>query len=325
MNFPNSARRKRWPRRSVSIANTARVRLPRATTSGPSEHARTIPPLNVPQSSSCPPLLFDWFVPCPRGLEAPLAAELSEIGERHVANAPLSGGGSLIVGAQVPGGVHFRGGWAAGMAANLHSRIASRVLLKVAQGAYRSEHDIYELRISSDGSNGSRPARRCASISPRSNRRCSSLEFATLRVKDAVCDRLREVSRRAAEHRYRAARRPRLRVPHDERMHALSRHLRRTALQARLASGQRRRAAARKSRGRHPAPDWLDARHAALRSDVRQRHLPRRSGANRAEHRAGQRPALRLRKAEAVHPGVAEAEDAPLSKQRAPPAPRKPS
>ena len=46
--------------------------------------------------------LFDWFVPCPRGLEAPLAAELTEIGERHVASAPLSGGGSLIVGAQVP-------------------------------------------------------------------------------------------------------------------------------------------------------------------------------------------------------------------------------
>jgi len=38
--------------------------------------------------------LFDWFVPCPRGLEAPLAAELSEIGERHVASAPLSGGHS---------------------------------------------------------------------------------------------------------------------------------------------------------------------------------------------------------------------------------------
>ncbi len=90
-------------------------------------------------------LLFDWFLPCPRGLEAPLAAELAEIGERHIAAAQLTAVGSLKVGAQVPGGVHFRGTWVAGMAANLHSRIASHVLLKVAHGPYRNENDIYEL------------------------------------------------------------------------------------------------------------------------------------------------------------------------------------
>ncbi|KXU90648.1 DNA methyltransferase [Caballeronia megalochromosomata] len=138
--------------------------------------------------------LFDWFVPCPRGLEAPLAAELSEIGEHHVANAPLSGGGSLIVGAQVPGGVHFRGGWVAGMAANLHSRIASRVLLKVAHGPYRNEHDIYELTHQQRWEQWFTPSQTMRVDLTAIKSPVKSLEFTTLRVKDAVCDRLRDVA-----------------------------------------------------------------------------------------------------------------------------------
>jgi putative N6-adenine-specific DNA methylase len=48
---------------------------------------------------------FDFFLPCPRGLEASLAAELAEIAAKHLNGAPFTAG------AQVPGGVHFRGGW----------------------------------------------------------------------------------------------------------------------------------------------------------------------------------------------------------------------
>jgi len=33
------------------------------------------------------------------------------------------------------------------MAANLHSRLASRVLREVAQGEYRDERDLYELAL----------------------------------------------------------------------------------------------------------------------------------------------------------------------------------
>ena len=84
---------------------------------------------------------FDFFLPCPRGLEASLATELAEIAAKHLNGAPFTAG------AQVPGGVHFRGGWAAGMAANLHSRLASRVLLKIAHRPYRSEQDIYALAL----------------------------------------------------------------------------------------------------------------------------------------------------------------------------------
>ncbi|MGF6756395.1 THUMP domain-containing class I SAM-dependent RNA methyltransferase [Paraburkholderia sp. GAS42] len=131
---------------------------------------------------------FDFFVPCPRGLEAALASELAEIGARHLGGAPFEPG------AQVPGGVHFRGGWAAGMAANLHSRIASRVLLKIAHRPYRSEQDIYALALEQHwekwfSANETLRVDVTAIKSP-----LRSLEFATLRVKDAICDRLREKS-----------------------------------------------------------------------------------------------------------------------------------
>lgn len=92
----------------------------------------------------------------------------------------------------VPGGVSFEGGWDTCYRTNLWSRIASRVLWKVQDFAYRNEDDVYSavkalewpryfdvqctLRVNVT-----------AQKSP-----LRSLEFATLRVKDAVCDRFRE-------------------------------------------------------------------------------------------------------------------------------------
>ncbi|MBB5441501.1 MULTISPECIES: class I SAM-dependent RNA methyltransferase [unclassified Paraburkholderia] len=131
---------------------------------------------------------FDFFLPCPRGLEAPLAAELAEIAAKHL------NGAAFTDGAQVPGGVHFRGGWAAGMAANLHSRLASRVLLKIAQRPYRSEQDIYALALEQRWEQwfSAHDTLRVDVTAIKSPLR--SLEFTTLRVKDAICDRLREKS-----------------------------------------------------------------------------------------------------------------------------------
>ncbi|WP_233828256.1 THUMP domain-containing class I SAM-dependent RNA methyltransferase [Paraburkholderia sp. ZP32-5] len=131
---------------------------------------------------------FDFFLPCPRGLEAPLAAELAEIASQHL------NGAAFTAGAQVPGGVHFRGGWAAGMAANLHSRLASRVLLKIAQRPYRSEQDIYALALEQRWEQwfSAHETLRVDVTAIKSPLR--SLEFTTLRVKDAICDRLREKS-----------------------------------------------------------------------------------------------------------------------------------
>ncbi len=129
---------------------------------------------------------FEFFIPCPRGLEAALAAELADIAGRHLNGAPFTAG------AQVPGGVHFKGGWAAGMAANLHSRIASRVLLKIAHRPYRNEQDVYALALEQRWEQwfSAHETLRVDVTAIKSPLR--SLEFATLRVKDAICDRLRD-------------------------------------------------------------------------------------------------------------------------------------
>ncbi|VBU34264.1 THUMP domain-containing protein [Burkholderia pseudomallei] len=131
------------------------------------------------------PTLFDFFAPCPRGLEAALAAELAQIAARH-AIAPYDAG------AQVPGGVHFRGAWAAGMAANLHSRIASRVLLKIAHRPYRNEQDVYALALEQPWERWFASTQTLRVDITAIKSPLKSLEFATLRVKDAICDRLRE-------------------------------------------------------------------------------------------------------------------------------------
>ncbi|CAJ3998416.1 methyltransferase domain protein [Burkholderia pseudomallei] len=131
------------------------------------------------------PTLFDFFAPCPRGLEAALAAELAQIAARH-AIAPYDAG------AQVPGGVHFRGAWAAGMAANLHSRIASRVLLKIAHRPYRNEQDVYALVLEQPWERWFASTQTLRVDITAIKSPLKSLEFATLRVKDAICDRLRE-------------------------------------------------------------------------------------------------------------------------------------
>lgn len=128
---------------------------------------------------------FEFFAPCPRGLEAPLAAELRDV-------AAATGTATFQVGAEAPGGVHFRGGWDAAFAANLHSRIASRVLLKIAVGGYRDERDIFALALDQAWEKwfSSRQTLRVDVTAVKSP--LKSLEFTTLRIKDAICDRLRE-------------------------------------------------------------------------------------------------------------------------------------
>lgn len=126
---------------------------------------------------------YEFFAPCPRGLEAPLAAELSTIGKTYA---------RLEVGAVIPGGVPFAGAWDAAQAANLHSRMASRVLLKIGQRGYRNEDDVYDLVFGQPWEDwfGPEQTLRVDLNSIKSPLR--SLEFVTLRIKDAVCDRLRE-------------------------------------------------------------------------------------------------------------------------------------
>ncbi len=74
--------------------------------------------------------MAEFFAPCPRGLEKLLADELSALGADELRPAE--------------GGVGFAGDWALCYRANLHSRLASRILWRVAEADYRAEQDIYD-------------------------------------------------------------------------------------------------------------------------------------------------------------------------------------
>ncbi|MGY2487666.1 THUMP domain-containing class I SAM-dependent RNA methyltransferase [Cupriavidus sp. CP313] len=129
-----------------------------------------------------------FFAPCPRGLESALAEELREIATMPgmAALAPFT------VHQEVPGGVNFSGEMAAAYAVNLHSRIASRVLMRVAARGYRHEDDIYTLARGVRWEQWFSPdeSLRVDITSHKSPLR--SLNFTALRVKDGVCDALRE-------------------------------------------------------------------------------------------------------------------------------------
>jgi putative N6-adenine-specific DNA methylase len=119
-----------------------------------------------------------YFAPCPRGLEAPLSDELSGLAAHEVVAAE--------------GGVAFSGELDLAYRANLESRLASRVLWQVGQGPYRDERDIYALAHALDWPSWFRADRTLRVDVAATRSPVKSLEFATLRVKDAVCDRHRE-------------------------------------------------------------------------------------------------------------------------------------
>ena len=114
-----------------------------------------------------------FFATCPRGLESILEQELSALGAREAEARQ--------------GGVGFSGELSTAMRANLESRIASRILWRVGVGEYRNENDLYAARAL-PWSEWFGPERtiRVDVTAIRSPLR--SLDFATLRIKDAVCD-----------------------------------------------------------------------------------------------------------------------------------------
>jgi putative N6-adenine-specific DNA methylase len=123
-----------------------------------------------------------FFAPCPRGLAGPLGDELRELG---AANLEAS-----------DAGVAFTGPFDIVYTVNLHSRIASRVLWRVAKFPYKSEDDVY------NGAHGVRwhtyfNADRTFKVETNAHRSpVKSLDFITLRVKDAIADQFRTAAGR---------------------------------------------------------------------------------------------------------------------------------
>lgn len=93
---------------------------------------------------------------------------------------------------QVPGGVAFTGTWETCYRANLWSRIASRVLWRISQFDYQNEEDLYEAVRALDWPRYFAVDRTLRVNLTAQKSPLRSLEFATLRVKDAVCDRFRD-------------------------------------------------------------------------------------------------------------------------------------
>jgi len=118
-----------------------------------------------------------FFAPCPRGLEAALADELAVLDAQAVAAAD--------------GGVAFEGPLELAYRANLESRLASRVLWRVGGGRYRDEKDVHALARSVPWPRLFRGDRTLRVDVAATRSPLTSLEFATLTVKDAVCDRFR--------------------------------------------------------------------------------------------------------------------------------------
>ena len=93
---------------------------------------------------------------------------------------------------QVPGGVAFSGGWDLCYRVNLWSRIASRVLWKIHAFRYQNEDDVYTAVKAFDWPKFFTVDRTLRVNVTAQKSPLKSLEFATLRIKDAVCDRFRD-------------------------------------------------------------------------------------------------------------------------------------
>ena len=92
----------------------------------------------------------------------------------------------------MPGGVAFCGGWDDCYRANLWSRTASRILWRIGEFDYRNEHDLYAAVRAIEWPRYF-PVERTLRVNVTAQKSpLKSLEFATLRIKDAVCDRFRD-------------------------------------------------------------------------------------------------------------------------------------
>ena len=118
-----------------------------------------------------------FFASCPRGLEALLAEDLTAAGVKDLK--------------AIPGGVHFVADWPTCYAVNLHSRIATRILWRVAHGRYAKEDDIYKLALDSPWGKWFAATQTIRVDVTAVKSPLKSLEFITLRIKDAICDRFR--------------------------------------------------------------------------------------------------------------------------------------
>ncbi len=120
------------------------------------------------------------FLPCAAGVEEYLLPEVQQI---------TGLGGQAVQ--KRRGGVALNGAWRDVMLLNLHSRLAQRVLVLLSYTEYRNEQDLYRAASEVAWEAWFTPRQSIKVEVTAQHSPLTSLNFAALKVKDAVCDRFR--------------------------------------------------------------------------------------------------------------------------------------
>jgi len=118
------------------------------------------------------------FLPCAAGVETLLASEVQRI--------------TGIEGKAWRAGVQLHGSWRDAMQLNLHSRLAQRVLIELQHNQYRSEQDLYNAAASVAWEIWFTPKQTFKVEITSQHSPLTSLNFAALKIKDAIADRFRQ-------------------------------------------------------------------------------------------------------------------------------------
>lgn len=118
-----------------------------------------------------------FFATCPRGLESILVDELVVCGAKKIK--------------QAEGGVAFAGDVGVCYQVNLQSRVATRVLWQVKRGQYANEEELYQGAFQVNWPNWFNVRHDFMVKVTGVHCPLKSLEFATLKIKDAICDKFR--------------------------------------------------------------------------------------------------------------------------------------
>ena len=119
------------------------------------------------------------FLPCAAGVEDMLAAEV-----QRITGEPLA--------FKARGGVGLKASWRDAMRLNLHSRLSQRVLVQLWHGGYRSEQDLYNAASEVAWEIWFTPKETIKVEITAQHSPLTSLNFAALKIKDAICDRFRD-------------------------------------------------------------------------------------------------------------------------------------
>lgn len=121
---------------------------------------------------------FRCYAPCPQGLEEALTAEMQALGfdDAQAGRA----------------GCAFSTDWSGIQRANLYSRLATRILVQVGQGDLDHEDDLLDLAYSVPWERWFGPEDTLRVDTSAIKSPVHSLQYCNLRVKDGICDRLRD-------------------------------------------------------------------------------------------------------------------------------------